>query len=584
MSLEETTSGGAVRPGILLNALVRVLDRQVREVMLPAADEQQGGTQDAPSVASVAIVDAGDFGAGHDGNDRGDDHLPQVDLLIAVAVPGRALTGWLSSHVSRPRLPVAVMLKENVATPELSSAAVGAGVAVVVVDQRARWDVVHARVRRALDERQYLAGAPETTGAPVSTLSELVLLIAEGTGGMVTIEDAHNRVLAYSPSGSTADAMRTQAILGRNAPAGSMEMFARHGVVDTIRSGPGIAQVPPDEEMGMRGRLVTGIHGPGGETIGSIWVQPGADGFAPDSETVLRGAAVSAAALMLRPPGARAPEDMVLTRLLGEDGGVDVATARTLLSLPDAGPHAVIGCGLAVQEDAGNGVGGAAGSGAGTAAGSDQGARAAELARKLQIHVHAFAPQGRVAVIGARVYVLLPHIPEGTDERLQSWVAGLLQRFDRSEGAGFHRVRAAIACPVESLADVADARGEVDRVLDSAVTHQCRVTTLAQSRTSVLLGEVMDLLVSRADTDDLQDPRLRAVVDYDAAHDSELVETLRAYLRAGMNVTEAAAALNVHQNTLRYRVDRAQRISGLDLSDPGDRLLTTIQLEGGLVG
>ena len=121
-------------------------------------------------------------------------------------------------------------------------------------------------------------------------------------------------------------------------------------------------------------------------------------------------------------------------------------------------------------------------------------------------------------------------------------------------------------------------------MLDSAVTHQCRVTTLAQSRTSVLLGEVMDLLASRADTDDLQDPRLRAVVDYDAAHDSELVETLRAYLRAGMNVTEAAAALNVHQNTLRYRVDRAQRISGLDLSDPGDRLLTTIQLEGGLVG
>ena len=47
-----------------------------------------------------------------------------------------------------------------------------------------------------------------------------------------------------------------------------------------------------------------------------------------------------------------------------------------------------------------------------------------------------------------------------------------------------------------------------------ATTGDQRVTTLADSRTPVLLGEIIDLIGARAE---LRDPRVPALVDYDAA-------------------------------------------------------------------
>lgn len=40
----------------------------------------------------------------------------------------------------------------------------------------------------------------------------------------------------------------------------------------------------------------------------------------------------------------------------------------------------------------------------------------------------------------------------------------------------------------------------------------------------------------------------------------------------------AAADLTVHPNTLRYRLRRADRVLGIDLANPSDRLLLELQL------
>lgn len=78
--------------------------------------------------------------------------------------------------------------------------------------------------------------------------------------------------------------------------------------------------------------------------------------------------------------------------------------------------------------------------------------------------------------------------------------------------------------------------------------------------------------------EEVADPRLNAVADYDTAHGSFLMDTLRAYLRSGCNARDAARFLNLHPNTLRYRIARVEALSGLDLHDPDDRLLTEMVL------
>lgn len=65
---------------------------------------------------------------------------------------------------------------------------------------------------------------------------------------------------------------------------------------------------------------------------------------------------------------------------------------------------------------------------------------------------------------------------------------------------------------------------------------------------------------------------LGQLIDYDAEHDTELVETLARYFDCGGNYDDAAAALTVHRSTLRYRLQRIREISDRDLADVDTRL------------
>jgi hypothetical protein len=65
---------------------------------------------------------------------------------------------------------------------------------------------------------------------------------------------------------------------------------------------------------------------------------------------------------------------------------------------------------------------------------------------------------------------------------------------------------------------------------------------------------------------------LQAVFDYDAAHRSELVETLRLFLETSGSWQSCAERMHVHVNTIRYRIQRVERLTGRDLSTLKDRI------------
>jgi purine catabolism regulator len=66
----------------------------------------------------------------------------------------------------------------------------------------------------------------------------------------------------------------------------------------------------------------------------------------------------------------------------------------------------------------------------------------------------------------------------------------------------------------------------------------------------------------------------------DATRRSEFVRTLEAFLRAGGNHMRAARDLNVHRNTLIYRLERIQELlGGADLEDPETRLNLQLALK-----
>jgi sugar diacid utilization regulator len=64
---------------------------------------------------------------------------------------------------------------------------------------------------------------------------------------------------------------------------------------------------------------------------------------------------------------------------------------------------------------------------------------------------------------------------------------------------------------------------------------------------------------------------LGTLLEYDATKDSQLVDTLAAYLECGGNYDATARLLSLHRSTLRYRLQRLREISGYDLNDADTR-------------
>ena len=200
---------------------------------------------------------------------------------------------------------------------------------------------------------------------------------------------------------------------------------------------------------------------------------------------------------------------------------------------------------------------------------TDTDTRPARLADVLALSASAFRRDAQVASHGSRIYVLLPQT--ATTRSITSWVRGTISALRAELGV---QLRAAIAAPVAGLAGVAGARIEVDRVLDSAERHPIsigQVTSLAEARTTVLLDEI----VTQVGTDErLVDPRVRDL----RAQDPVLAETLRAYLDSFGDVAVAAHWLQVHPNTVRYRVRRIEKLLSTSLTDPDVRLVFSLGL------
>ena len=65
---------------------------------------------------------------------------------------------------------------------------------------------------------------------------------------------------------------------------------------------------------------------------------------------------------------------------------------------------------------------------------------------------------------------------------------------------------------------------------------------------------------------------LQPVLDHDARHGTDLLETLRAFLEVDGSWSRCAAGMHLHVNTVRYRIGRVEDLTGRDLARIEDRV------------
>jgi DNA-binding PucR family transcriptional regulator len=479
------------------------------------------------------------------------------DLVLVIGSRGAAAVRLLRAVARRGAAAVAVKVAPGDATDKLRAAALDSGIAVLAVRPEVRWDQLDSLARGVvMDARVATVAEPGESG----DLFSLAQTIAALTGGAVSIEDTANRVLAYSRSDDEADELRRLSILGWQGPADYLAVLREWGVLAKLAAGEEVVHVDEHTELGIRRRLAIGIRADG-QPLGSIWVQEGSTALADRAEGVLLGAARVAALHLVRrragpASGLRLQQNLLTSmldnriepRMLADNIGADVRKPAAVAAFALSGT----GAGQPVLE-----------------------LRGVAMSELISVHAAAYRRSALVSTIGPRGYLLLPDLPEHDADPI---VLGLAREIVAAARKRLGlTVRAAVGSVVGSLADVAESRSEADRVLDVLVDSgdAGEVATMADVRAKVLLDETLTILESDPR---LRDPRVTTLVEHDATHGTELVGSLVAYLDHVRDVRAAARRLNVHPNTLRYRLKRATELSGLDLADPGQSLFAHLQL------
>lgn len=388
------------------------------------------------------------------------------------------------------------------------------------------------------------------TGVRLGDLFGLANALATLTEGATSIVDAAGQVVGYSThADQPIDDIRrrTTLMLQEEVP------ISRDADYQGLLRAPTSRHFPSDTDQ--FGRVGIAVRA-SGELLGSIWVIQIDPELAPRTQTLLEEMEPIAAQHLLRAREDAADRDQRnsgLLRTLIEDDRHARSAASQLLIRPEAGCTVVC-----FRVDTFDEV---------------EAVRGIHRLLHLAISVSSAAfPGSHSAVIGTQAVTL---IPGAAASRVQSFAHSVI-RTDTALLAG-------IGSQVHDFAGIArshrEASAAVGALMDAqrstARTGTARLATFGEMRDRLAVLQVTDIIEGM---DAAVGDAASIIAHHDAAHGTDLSRTLRTYLDLLGNVRETAAALHVHQNTVRYRLDVVRTELGIDLDSPDTRLWLWLRL------
>lgn len=91
--------------------------------------------------------------------------------------------------------------------------------------------------------------------------------------------------------------------------------------------------------------------------------------------------------------------------------------------------------------------------------------------------------------------------------------------------------------------------------------------------------QLFDILLEKRKSEEYANYSLKKLHEYDQKHNSNLIETLEVFLNKDTNINDAAKELNVHANTLNYRLKRISEIGEVNFKDPNQKMLLYLDLK-----
>jgi len=391
-------------------------------------------------------------------------------------------------------------------------------------------------------------------------LFDLANTVAAQAGGAIAIADPEQTILAYSTlPDQPIDETRRSSILSLQVPH-SVETDSDYRRVHAATDALDVATQDPSLR-----RTAIAIRA-GDSVLGSLWLLELADHHNEDANRILREAANVAALHILHK---RTTYVSNLTRqidlvqpLLFDPKRAELAAIRLGISAPSI---RVAALGIWPSE--------------------------AIAAETLQSRLRLFdtirtacairLPSAVCGLSDNIVYIVLPQTTETSRHFQRTAILKIVQN-----------ARRLLARPVLAALGAA---ATIDRLEDSRVNAELVLSELVRNVAEGRIAADSDDIVADDDSlgsrlllrqfvsaltaaGQLPGSHALSIAAHDEQHKKSFEETIYAYLSCGGNAIDAAKSLDVHVNTVRYRLSRVEPLFGIDLDDAETRLLVWLQL------
>ena len=391
------------------------------------------------------------------------------------------------------------------------------------------------------------AGGSEDLFDVVDTMARLL-------GGSVVVEDVDFRVLAYSAvPGQPNDEGRRSAILNRRIAERWLHWLEESGIRERLVKSDELVRLDNPWATSLI-RYIQPIRA-SDQLVGYLWLYFETELDADAPRTILEFAHLLGPELARRSPTlTENPGGHVLRQFLA--GGLSASHAASILGVDEHSNIVVIAVDVDVE-----------------ATKSDAVIIQSRAVRALALYTQMHLASSLVGTVDQQIYLL------HASPRLKPDVAAIMRAISKHlTRAVQKKVRAAAGGIHQGLAEAEISRNEADLTLRVLRTKNDweRDGLFASMRHDIVLNEIVDVLRARPI---LVRGLLDRLITHDRQYNTDYVTTLRVYINSFGDMRAAAQSLNLHPNSLRYRVKRVTEIGGLDLDDPKLRLALQLLLE-----
>lgn len=403
------------------------------------------------------------------------------------------------------------------------------------------------------------------------TLQDLAESLGRLVENSVTIETPNHELLANSPAGGDIDQDRIETILHRRAAAKVMQHRDFKSFFSRVRSSDWPLHLQAQPDFGFSGRVAVRIAQEG-EILGVIWVTDTARPLGESDYATIRQAAAVAAGIIGRQRLGTRREALLRAELLEELVSGRIVDPENIRAIGltvgwnvDRIQHVLVATiddfeAFRLRHSRG---------------GSTQLYREQDrLLDLVKLEVHGFDHN---AVIGMRSssIVILAALGSGEPADRKRNALRLASSIIKKTAAFLTEVTLTIGVGRESpsLEYLTESFHQADVAvqLGQSLWGGNRVVHYDE------LGIHRVLFALRED-EGMITPALRRVLEYDRMHNTDYVITLRAFLNHMGRLRPAAEELNIHRNTLEYRMGRIAEVAGIPFEEPDNRLALELGL------